>query len=147
MKRLLPVLVFVMVSCASAPVPLAERPAQAAEIDQRWSIRVVTADGPGEERVTRIWIAELAGELVLRTGNSRWWQNLERDPRLRVRIAGRDTAFRVEFVTAPGERARIDEVFLEKYRGWERVLFPQARGKTHPNYARLRPDGDGSRHP
>jgi hypothetical protein len=139
MKYVVPALFLLMVSCASGPVPVAERSADATAIDQRWSILVVTADEDGEERVTRIWIAVLGGEPVLRTGNSRWWQNLERDPSLRVRMAGQDSEFQVEFVTEESDRARIDEVFLDKYGGWERVLFPQERGKTHTNYARLRP--------
>jgi hypothetical protein len=40
-------------------------------------------------------------------------------------------------VTEPSEKIRIDEAFLEKYGGWERMLFPQDRGETHTNYARL----------
>ena len=32
---------------------------------------------------------------------------------------------------------RIDEAFLEKYGGWERMMFSQERGETHTNYARL----------
>jgi hypothetical protein len=73
-----------------------------------------------------------------RTGDSRWWANLQRDPTIRIRLSGTDRIFHAEFVTEPSEKIRIDEVFLEKYGGWERVLFPQDRGKTHTRYARLR---------
>lgn len=103
-----------------------------------WSSFIVTVDEDGDERVTRIWLASVDGHGVLRTGDSRWWANLERDPACRVRIDGVDYALRAERVSDRATKIRIDEVFLEKY-GWqERLLFPQARGETHDNYAWLR---------
>ena len=129
---------FLMLSCASGPVPVATGPVDLAQIDDRWSLHVVTVDPDGDERVTRIWIDALDGDPVLRTGDSRWWANLQRDPTIRIRLSGKDHVFHAEPVTDPGEKARIDEVFLEKYGTWERVLFPQDRGKTHTHYARLR---------
>ena len=92
----------------------------------------------GDDRVTRIWIAFLEGEPVIRTNQSRWWNNLERDPAIRIRLSGRDYLFRSEPVDEAELRRRIDQAFLEKYGGWERMLFPQARGHTHDHYARLR---------
>jgi hypothetical protein len=52
-------------------------------------------------------------------------------------LSGVDYADKAEVVTALDEKVRIDEIFLEKYGGWERMLFRQERGKTHSNYARL----------
>ena len=80
----------------------------------------------------------LDGDPILRTGESRWWENLQRDPTIRIRLSGTDRVYRAELVTDPSQQVRIDEVFLEKYGLWERVLFSQERGETHTNYARLR---------
>ena len=105
--------------------------------DERWTIHVVTVDEDGADRVTRIWMAMHDGDGVFRTNDSRWWANLNRDTRIRIRTNGLDHPFRVEFVDdAPG-RVAIDEVFLEKYGGWEKMMFSQPRGETHENYGRL----------
>lgn len=127
-----------MLACAGTPIPLATDTAPQAALDENWSIHVVTVDADGDDRVTRIWIAFLEGEPVIRTNQSRWWNNLERDPAIRIRLSGRDYLFRSEPVDEAELRRRIDQAFLEKYGGWERMLFPQARGHTHDHYARLR---------
>ncbi len=104
---------------------------------ERWSVHIVTRDQNGDERVTRIWIADLDGVSVIRTGDSRWSRNLERDRNCRIRVSGADTPARVEFVAEHEEKARIDDVFLEKY-GWqERVFIWGDRGETHQNYLRV----------
>lgn len=126
-----------LLALGCAQVPVATGPLDWADADQSWSILVVTNDEDGSERVTRIWMAVLDGEGVLRTNDSRWWANLNRDPKIRVRHADTDHPFAVEIVTALSEKVRIDEVFLEKFGGWERVMFSQPRGETHENYARL----------
>jgi len=102
-------------------------------------MHVVTTDPDGEERVTRIWIALEGGDATIRTNESRWWSNLERDPTIRIRLSGIDYPFQAVPVTDVEGRVGVDEAFLEKYGGWERLLFPQDRGETHDNYARLRP--------
>jgi hypothetical protein len=124
------------VACASAPSG-AETPIDWAVAAEHWSLHIVTRDADGDERVTRIWIASVDGEGALRTGDSRWWANLMRDPRCHVRLDGVDYPVTAEFVTDPAGRQTIDRVFLEKYGAWERVMFPQERGETHENYARL----------
>ncbi len=127
-------------ACASGPVPVAQEPIDWGAADDRWSLHIVTVEPDGDPRVTRIWLAIVDGEGTLRTGDSRWWQNLERDPNCSIRLLGIDYPVRVEFVTRHEEKARIDDAFIEKY-GWlERILFRQERGETHENYARLRPD-------
>ena len=124
-----------LLACAS--VPVATTPLDWTEADEHWSIHVVTTDPDGSDRVTRVWMAMLGGDGVLRTGDSRWWANLQRDPRIRVRTGGADYPFSVEFITQRPDMVRIDEAFLEKYGGWERMMFSQERGETHTNYARL----------
>ncbi len=126
-------------ACASGPVPVAQEPIDWRVADDRWSLHIVTVEPDGDPRVTRIWLAIVDGEGTLRTGDSRWWENLKRDPNCRIRLLGSDYPLRVEFVTEHEKKARIDDAFVEKY-GWlERVMFRQERGETHENYARLRP--------
>ncbi|MDE0887046.1 MAG: DUF2255 family protein [Myxococcota bacterium] len=138
MKTLVGLAFLLTLSCASGSIPVASGPVAPETIDERWSLHVVTVDADGDERVTRIWIAVLDGDPILRTGESRWWENLQRDPTIRIRLSGTDRVYRAELVTDPSQQVRIDEVFLEKYGLWERVLFSQERGETHTNYARLR---------
>ena len=136
MKRFL-VCLFLVVPLACASTPVSTSPLDWAEADERWSIHVVTVDPDGNDRVTRIWMAVEGGDGVLRTNDSRWWANLQREPKIRVRHGGADYAFAVKLVTEQSEKVRIDEVFLEKFGGWERMMFSQERGETHENYARL----------
>ena len=138
MKPLLVIASCWMLACAGTPIPLATDAAPQAAVEENWSLHVVTVDADGSDRVTRIWIAFVESDPVIRTNQSRWWSNLERDPTIRIRLSGRDYSFRSEPVNESELKSRIDEAFLEKYGGWERLLFPQARGETHDHYARLR---------
>ncbi len=139
-------MLLVGLACASGPLPIASSPIDWEAATERWSLHIVTVDPDGDERVTRIWLALVDGEGTVRTGDSRWWQNLKRDPNCRIRVLGSDYPLRVEFVAEFEDKARIDDAFLEKY-GWleramfrlERAMFRQERGETHENYARLRP--------
>ena len=116
--RRLGILVLAMVAIgltACATPRIADTPIDWGEADARWSIQIVTVDPDGGDRVTRIWMAMLEGQAVLRTNDSRWWANLQRDSRIRMRHEGREFAFDVENVAGAADRVAIDEVFLEKY--------------------------------
>ena len=139
MRRFASIVLLVGLACASGPLPIASSPIDWEAATERWSLHIVTVDPDGDERVTRIWLALVDGEGTVRTGDSRWWQNLKRDPNCRIRVLGSDYPLRAEFVAEYEDKARIDDAFLEKY-GWlERTMFRQERGETHENYARLRP--------
>ncbi len=138
MRGVASIVLVVGLACASGPVPVAQEPVDWRAADDRWSLHVVTADPDGDERVTRIWLAIEDEVGTLRTGDSRWWKNLQRDAQCRIRLNGTDYPLRAEFVTEHEQKARIDDAFVEKY-GWlERIMFRQERGETHENYARLR---------
>ena len=140
MKHLLAIVFVFSLACATGGAPTAQDPIDWQTADERWSLHIVTLDPDGGERVTRIWLATVDGGGVFRTGDSRWWHNLERDASSRIRLLGIDYPMRVEFVTEHEEKARIDDAFAEKY-GWlERIMFRQERGETHENYARLHSD-------
>ncbi|MEM7411338.1 MAG: DUF2255 family protein [Myxococcota bacterium] len=136
--------VALLLSLGCASPPLATEPIDWDDADEAWSILVVTTEPDGGDRVTRIWLAMEGEEAVLRTGDSSWWANLQRNPRIRVRHDDIEYPFAFRQVTDADEKVRIDEVFLTKYGGWERMLFPQERGETHENYGRLLPVAAGS---
>ena len=139
MRIFVTVALLATLACASKPLPVSQEPIDWPEADEHWSLLIVTEDPDGDERVTRIWLALVNGEGTLRTGDSRWWENLERDPNCRIRVAGTDHPLRVDPVSTHKEKANIDDAFGEKY-GWlERTMFRQERGETHENYAHLRP--------
>ena len=136
-SRWIPTVMFTLLLAGCASVPAAEGPIDWSEADERWSILVVTIDPDGDERVTRIWLALVDGEAVIRTNESRWWANLQRSPRLGVRHAGEEHVFGVEFVEERSEREEIDRAFAEKYGWMEALMFPQPPGETHAHYGRL----------
>ena len=141
MRSFAPLALAIGLACASGPGIIATGPIDWEAAADRWSLHIVTVDPDGDERVTRIWLAIVDGEGTLRTGDSRWWENLKRDLNCRIRLLGNDYPLRAEFVTDHENMARIDDAFVEKY-GWvERMMFRQERGETHENYARLRPVG------
>jgi hypothetical protein len=140
MKLFVPISLIFCLACASAPVSPDPVDWQAA--DEHWSVHIVTVDPDGGERTTRIWLAAVGNRGALRTGDSRWRHNLQRDPNCRIRFAGQDYPVRAEFATEHAEKVRIDEAFEAKY-GWqERLMFSQDRGETHDHYAYLHA-GDG----
>lgn len=43
-------------------------------------IEILTTDPDGAPRETKVWVAALEGRGYVRTNDSRWFQNLEREP-------------------------------------------------------------------
>ena len=137
MSRFMWIAVVAGLACVSGSVAAEGDPVDLQVATERWSVHIMTRDQDGDERVTRIWLAALNGVGVIRTNDSRWWRNLERDRNCRIRVSETDYPARVEFVAEHEEKARIDDVFLEKY-GWqERAFIWGDRGETHENYMRV----------
>ena len=112
---------------ALAPLALVA-PARAASPDwQRLAragvVEVVTHDADGDLRETKVWLVLVDGAPYLRTSpDSRWLENLRRDPNLVLRIEGQDYELRAEEVPGDAIVERVDRATLEKY-GWqERVI-------------------------
>jgi hypothetical protein len=99
---------------------LATAPATAAAPD--WNavagentVEVVTKNEDGSMRETTVWLAVVDGQGYLRTGNTRWAANIERDPDVTLRIGTSEYPLRVEFVEDEALRERIQQSFHEKY--------------------------------
>jgi len=106
---------------AITPLLFAAAPAAAADID--WAavadletVHVVTTDGDGDVRVTKIWLAVLDGVGYIRTSRrTKWGDNVKRDPDIALRIEDTDYPLRATFIVDEAERARIVAGFEEKY--------------------------------
>jgi hypothetical protein len=78
-------------------------------------VRILTIDDDGATRDTKVWITWFDGNAYIRTGDSRWHANLERDPVAVLRSGGVDVQVRVEHVSDERIRARQEEAVREKY--------------------------------
>ena len=91
------------------------------------TIIAVTNDEDGDVRETTIWILVLDGAAYIRTGGSRWGQNIVRDPNLVIRVEEREIPVSVDFISDEEQRERIVAGFREKY-GFSDALISPFRG-------------------
>ena len=79
-------------------------------------ILAVTPDPDGNPRTTRLWIVVLDGFGYLRTSETPWSHDIERDPSFLLLV--NDLSYPVSATRVPygtGEHARVMEAFGEKY--------------------------------
>lgn len=99
-------------------------------------VELLTEDADGDPRRTKVWIV-LAddGHAYLRTFDSRWFRNLERDPHALLISGDQEVPVRVQIVEDDAIRAPVIASFREKYRAgdWWRNLFV----RTPPKVLRL----------
>lgn len=93
------------------------------------TVVVVTTDADGAQRETTIWLAVVEGSAFIRTGGTRWGDNVEREPAIALRIEATEIPVRAEFVEDDGLRGTVVAAFREKYGFTDRVmdLFRGAR--------------------
>jgi hypothetical protein len=104
------------------------------------TVVVVTADEDGAPRDTTVWIVELDGADYVRTGGTRWGDNLVRKPELTLKTeAGAEYPLRVAFVGEEDRvlRSKIEDAFRAKY-GFSDWMISFFRGET-PKMMRLEP--------
>ena len=85
---------------------------QLADID---TIQILTTDENGGTRTTTIWLAVRKDEGYVRTGNTTWGGNVERNADVVVRIAGKEYPLRATRVTDPVVIDEVTEAFGQKY--------------------------------
>ncbi len=78
-------------------------------------VEISTRDEDGSERRTKIWIVLVNGQAYIRTGNTQWFENLERDPDAVLHSGDGRFPVRVEFVTDAALAAQADAAFREKH--------------------------------
>lgn len=134
-----------MFRSACLALALLAAPAFAADVD--WPavtapevVRIVTLDADGGVRDTKVWIALHDGTAWLRTGNSRWLENLRRDPHVKLRSGEQLLEIEAREETDPGACRAVDAAMRAKY-GWQdRVLTPFRWRAVH--VIRLAPRAD-----
>jgi hypothetical protein len=92
------------------------------------TIQVVTKDELGAPRETTIWLAVYEGHGYIRTGGTRWGDNVRRDPDVLVRIGGDEYSLRAVPVP-PGDATytAMTDVFRSKY-GFSDAALSLVRG-------------------
>lgn len=78
-------------------------------------IEILTRDADGTPRVTKVWIETLGGRGYVRTNDSRWFENLVRQPEIAIRFGETEAPVRAVVIADPALRARVDARFAEKY--------------------------------
>jgi hypothetical protein len=79
------------------------------------TVEVISTDEDGGSRLTTVWIVVLEHQAYLRTGGTRWGDNVEREGRLRLRVPQGEFALRAEKVLSASEVERVEAAFAEKY--------------------------------
>jgi hypothetical protein len=94
-------------------------------------VEILTTNQDGTPRETKVWLAVVDGQGYVRTGGTRWWGNIERDPDVVLRVAGAEHPLRAERVTDPELVAKVEAALRTKY-GWsDRLIGPFRFGDTH----------------
>ena len=143
MARLLVALVcsagIALAACARQPesFPAAMQPLDWVAVADVGTPQIVTTDPDGALRETKLWFVVVEGDGYIRTGDSRWFRNLQRDPTLVMRIEGRAYPLRAELVVDDALRARLNQTFREKYGVSDFLVHPF--GAPDANLLRLHP--------
>ena len=80
-----------------------------------WFALVLTTDPDGSPRETRVVFVVMEGTGIVRTGATRWFANLQRDPDIGLRIGEREYAGRAEQIHDADEERAINAAFRAKY--------------------------------
>src|SRR5262245_18260055 len=111
MLRCLPV-VLLFLACATAPTPIATEGVPNWDmLADEDTVEVITLYAERAERVTTIWLAVIEQQGYIRTGNTRWFANLGRYPKLRLRAAGAEYGLKSELIQDDALKTRIDAAF------------------------------------
>jgi hypothetical protein len=79
------------------------------------TVEVISSDEDGGQRLTTVWIVVLDHQAYVRTGGTRWGDNVEREGKLRLRVPRGEYALRAEKVLSAAEVESVEAAFAEKY--------------------------------
>jgi hypothetical protein len=99
---------------------------------------IVTLDPDGAERTTKLWLVVLDGEGLIRTGDTRWFGNIQRDPNVVFWVGGQAHPLRAQLVADESLVERAHTAFREKY-GWQDWLIHPFGGEPDKNVMRFLP--------
>ena len=110
MAKALALAVVLVIASAAAAEPIEWN-----AVTTEQTVVVLTKEADGAPRETTVWLVVVDGRGYVRTGDTHWHANIARNPEIGVRIAGVDYAVKVEHVTDPALRAKINAAYGEKY--------------------------------
>lgn len=93
------------------------------------TVEVITKNPDDTLKDTTVWLVVVDGEGYIRTGNTRWWSNIERDHDVVLRIEGKEYALRALLVEDAVLRQRVVDAFRAKY-GWVDRAMDAIRSST-----------------
>ena len=99
------------------------------------TVSVGTTNEDGTVRYTTVWLVVVGGRGYLRTGDTSWGANVDRNPNVTLVIGEQEFALRADLVEADDERALVTTAFNEKY-GWSDSMISWFRG-ARPKIMRL----------
>lgn len=129
--------VFVGVACAGVVPPAADTAIDWTAVAEEAVPAIVTQDPDGSERVTKLWLVVLDGEGLIRTDDTRWFRNIQRDPNVVFRVGGSAYPLRAELATDDSLQERTNAAFREKYGFQDWLIHPF--GEPDKNVMRLVP--------
>ena len=106
-------LLFVLCLSHSAPILGAEP--KWSDINGEEEITITVNQEDGTTRELTIWFAVVEGQGYIRTRDTSWRVEMERDPNVSLRIAGRDYPVRVSAVAEGALYDRVNAAYTEKY--------------------------------
>ena len=110
MAKTLALAVLLLVASGAAAEPI-DWNALAAED----TVVILTREADGAVRETTVWLVVVDGQGYVRTGNTHWHENIARDPKIGVRVAGHEHAVTAEPIGDPALRAKINAAYGQKY--------------------------------
>ena len=99
------------------------------------TVSVGTTNADGTVRYTTVWLVVVGGRGYLRTGDTSWGANVDRNPNVTLVIGEQEFALRADLVEADDERALVTKAFNDKY-GWSDSMISWFRG-ARPKIMRL----------
>jgi hypothetical protein len=136
-RLLIALAVFFALACAGVVPPVADTAIDWTAVAEEQVPEIVTRDPDGGERVTKLWLVVLDGQGLIRTGDSRWFGDIQRDPDVVFRVGGYAYPLRAEPVTDESLIERADSAFREKYGFQDWLIHPF--GQPGKNVMRLVP--------
>jgi len=85
------------------------------EFKDEQEIYAIVHGQDGKPREVKIWFVELAQRGYIRTRNTSWRPALESDPKLALKIQGKEHPIRATLVQDPDLYNRVNEAYTAKY--------------------------------
>jgi hypothetical protein len=127
-----------LLACASTPPPETGAPIDWAAVADVRVPQIVTIDPDGDVRETSLWLVVVDGAGFVRTGETRWFENLDRDPKVVLRIGGAAYPLQAKLEVNPDVRRRVNDALREKY-GFQDRFVGWFSDREAANIVRLGP--------